>query len=332
MAKDNLMPGLEKIGIPLMALDGLAQALEPQTPSLAKWSAMRRVLCWALTHGAFYEPEDVLVSSCAIPVPLEDLIFAVPDAAMAPAPIEEPAQPQIADDAPVAVAPPDPPMTDAVAAPAALPVPDFLRPPEPTPAPQPVDEADDPPKPAPPKMAGPFAPWTAEDDALVRRLKAAGETAAEIGARIGRTAKAVEMRVQRLGNIDAKAKEPEAASPPPVETPPAPEPARPDDALPVSQKLSVEGQQLMSYLDGIGYARGWSAARDLDLVDGVTRGTPKDIIADQLGIERRDLDARFIEISSWPGIRGKTGLTLDGQALLLSILRLRARLAEAPGP
>ncbi|PTV94042.1 hypothetical protein C8J27_11093 [Rhodobacter aestuarii] len=76
-------------------------------------------------------------------------------------------------------------------------------------------------------------------------------------------------------------------------------------------------RQLVEMLGKLGYRDGWTAQRDLDLIEGLARGKQMAEVADDLGVEFGKAKARFIALTP-------DGVTIEKQAQLLQVLRARA--------
>lgn len=72
--------------------------------------------------------------------------------------------------------------------------------------------------------------------------------------------------------------------------------------------------QISATLEAVGHKGGWTPARDLEMVEEATRGTPWEIIADQVGVEVRAAKARFIALTP-------DGAGFERQSRLIEVLR-----------
>lgn len=109
-----------------------------------------------------------------------------------------------------------------------------------------------------------------------------------------------------------------AMQPPYALTAPAKETNRPS----VEGLTSAPHRQLRGYLNSLGYKEPWSAALDLDLVQGLHEGRRLAEIAADLGVDTDACKKRFALLSAHAR-NDKGGLTIDGQSLLLAELKVR---------
>lgn len=195
----------------------------------------------------------------------------------------------------------------------------------------PGDAGPGPTKPLPPL-------WTEEEDQKAIEMKIAGHTAREIAEALGRPVAGTGFRLSKKlkGRIkDAeqaqKRKNSETAGKPEkvdseaagqggaegAEDAPAPKPA---PAFDTSSPLWF--RQIDAVLNCIGYKAPWSPELDLALVEGLAKGTPKPVLADELGVEAGDIKQRFFVLT--PDGRP----TVEEQQRLLQVLRHRAEQAR----
>lgn len=73
-------------------------------------------------------------------------------------------------------------------------------------------------------------------------------------------------------------------------------------------------RQIEAHLNALGHVSPWTPALDLALVEGLAQGTPKNLLADQLGVEVSAIKQRFIALTP-------DGVTINAQAQLLEVLR-----------
>lgn len=76
-------------------------------------------------------------------------------------------------------------------------------------------------------------------------------------------------------------------------------------------------RDLTDFLGNLGYRGGWSASLDLALVEGLASGKQLEVVADEIGKEFGEAKTRFIALTP-------AGVSIDGQARLLQVLRARA--------
>ncbi|WP_223635052.1 hypothetical protein [Rhodobacter sp. TJ_12] len=100
-----------------------------------------------------------------------------------------------------------------------------------------------------------------------------------------------------------------------------PEPMANDTPAPASAAENEQRpfwwRQLVEMLGKLGYRDGWTAQRDLELVEALASGRQMADIADALGVEFGKAKARFIALTP-------DGLTIEKQSQLLQVLRARA--------
>lgn len=198
--------------------------------------------------------------------------------------------------------------------------------------------AAEPPKPAPapePSKGLVTGPLSDEERQLIGLMVDQGSGAAEIAAKLRRRVQTValllnraeagkaQIAVQPSGNSGAL---PAAAAPDLKVKPAAPSVAK-DEPAPVKAAVSpapspVEERivrpawwhEVSAVLDAVGHKGGWTPARDLELVEEATKGTPWEIVADQLGVEKREAKARFIALTP-------DGASFERQSRLIEVLR-----------
>lgn len=152
--------------------------------------------------------------------------------------------------------------------------------------------------------------WTAEEDALILTMSAAGSTIKQIAASLPhRTAKAVDVRRQKLRSRGVAApaaanpvQQPVTAVPPLPPAPPAaapsvdavdPIPEQPSDAPPLGAML-VGAEQVR--LGRLGRWGGWTLDLDLALVAGLTKGMKLAEVAIDIGMDAAACKRRFAEL------------------------------------
>lgn len=196
-----------------------------------------------------------------------------------------------------------------------------------------------PPAPAPDDKAG--SPWSDEEKAEAVRMKSEGFSASHIAKVIGRPHPATRAMLAKLAKEKAPPPAevapappvPPAAPAPKAEKPasavvkmtaaPAPAPAEPEPPKAETFQPLTRRQQLL--VDHVGrLPDDFEPADDLWLAESLAKGTPIDVIADQLGCDSATARARFRAMLT-DGIKTPKGtITTDGQADLLVALRYRA--------
>lgn len=170
-----------------------------------------------------------------------------------------------------------------------------------------------PPAPAPDDKAG--SPWSDEEKAEAVRMKSEGFSASHIAKVIGRPHPATRAMLAKLAKEKA---------PPPAEVAPAP-PAPPAAPVPKAETFQPLTRRQQLLVDHVGrLPDDFEPADDLWLAESLAKGTPIDVIADQLGCDSATARARFRAMLT-DGIKTPKGtITTDGQADLLAALRYRA--------
>lgn len=204
------------------------------------------------------------------------------------------------------------------------------------PAPKPKEVAAQPKT----KRANKLVPWTDVDTATLLAMASDGASDAEIAEKLGRSQKAVNVRLSRLRKMAGESKprggarhEVVAANPAKIKTPARIKaeatrkenaarvagvaPAAPVAAAPVAAPVNALDRDVIAHLDRLGYSGKWTAARDLELVEDLCMGKLADVIAVELEI------ARGAVLDRWKELNRKIGNT-DHQARLVAILRARA--------
>ena len=200
----------------------------------------------------------------------------------------------------------------------------------------------------PVKVLPPIRPdaWTQEQDAiLVQRFREAAPIA-DVAAELRRTVKACQVRVTRLRQLGWFDKQRPAAveAAPQVQAPaeptqeraaPAPPPAAVKMPAPPSQRpadriqmngltgLQREVAQHLSQLDRDEF----TPADDLYLAESLVARVPLEVIGDTLGCAGKTVLARFGAMKFPSILTDRKHLTIDGQAALMAVLRLRAQAA-----
>ncbi|RWR32502.1 hypothetical protein D2T31_00525 [Sinirhodobacter populi] len=83
-------------------------------------------------------------------------------------------------------------------------------------------------------------------------------------------------------------------------------------------------REIEANLNALGHKGPWTAALDLALVEGLTRGTPLPVLADELGVEVGQAKARFIAMTPDAVDRfGRRAVTIELQQQLIEVLRAR---------
>ncbi|KHQ50303.1 hypothetical protein [Mameliella alba] len=222
-----------------------------------------------------------------------------------------------------------------VGPPKALPVP------APAPEPGPVPDGDPVPAPAPepgPSAAPKTGDWTEDEDRELLALDAQGHPVkAVIAPRLGRSWQAVGLRLKKLKEERAEAPAPDGDPAPDVEPEPAPapepEPAPPPasapaassgsafryaldlDALPTAREKAAERR-----LRAIGYAKPFTPASDLKLVQALGAGKSIDAASRSTGLSPAQARGR------WRALLPE--VTLENQAALAAVLNKRVELAK----
>lgn len=153
-------------------------------------------------------------------------------------------------------------------------------------------EPDDPEPPEPEYVTGPFSD---AEKAVVAEMAREGAEASAVAAKLGRNTAPVVLQMRRAL---AQAK-------------PAPSQAAPPEAPPVSER------HIDKHLDKLGYADGWTSARDLQLAEIIVRG---DGVATAGAVLRVKSDKAK---ERWFALNTKRG-DIDHQACLMRVLRHRA--------
>lgn len=84
-------------------------------------------------------------------------------------------------------------------------------------------------------------------------------------------------------------------------------------------------REIEAVLNALGHKAPWTPELDLALVQGLTSGTPIEVLADELGVERAAIRARFVAMT--PGCvdrRGARSVSFEAQQHLIEVLRDRA--------
>ncbi|MDF2143224.1 hypothetical protein [Paenirhodobacter sp. CAU 1674] len=270
-----------------------------------------RIVKWVADHGMLAQPSDQAIKISVAPgvypppptVDLRDLSppIAQPDAEDIPAflkPITEPISPE-------------PPSSAGEAPP-----PDAAEPAADAP---PIASAAD----AAPAVDRKGAPWSDEECRNAKRWRAEGLTARMIAERLGRPLAATQVKLSSLKDSPTPAKAPQKAPAAPVAKVAAPADKAAPTVAPITARAQTDAVrpgwwvELNAQLNALGYRDGWSAARDLELVEGLVGGSPAALVADQLGVEVGAVKARFIALTP-------DGVTIEGQTRLLQVLRARA--------
>lgn len=168
--------------------------------------------------------------------------------------------------------------------------------------------------------------WTAEEDALALSLRNKGVPVTEIAARLGRPYWATQGRFKKLAKNSGKLggergglQRLDPAEHDPVQGATAEDATvAPEVAPPVAPvERPAWWAEIEQLLAAIGTKGGWTAARDLILVDGRAKGFVWSLICDELGVEVRDAKARLVALI--PNGGGE-----DEMARLTEVLRARA--------
>lgn len=173
------------------------------------------------------------------------------------------------------------------------------------------------------------AAWTDDEDQRVWALRKAGRTTRQIAEALGRSQKAVSVRLYKKIK---PAMEAGAASPTqPSATEPDPEPEPPEPTPPQAREPEPEymgphepldsARAMRRHLDVLGNTAFWTPGRDLSLIEQVGRGRKLKDVAEEMGVSKADAAARFRELCPEPGI--------STQQFLLDELRRRAPAIEA---
>lgn len=182
-------------------------------------------------------------------------------------------------------------------------------------------------------------PWTAEEDALALSLRSKGKSVRQIAEALGRSHSSTSYNLYsrilkaqeapknsgKLGGERGGLQRLDPAEYDPVQGATAEDaapPVVPEAAPPVAPPVApverpawwAEVEQLLA---AIGTKGGWSAARDLALVDGRVKGLVWSLICDELGVEVRDAKARLVALT--PDGGGEAEM-----AHLIEVLRDRA--------
>lgn len=167
--------------------------------------------------------------------------------------------------------------------------------------------------------------WTAEEDALALSLRNNGKSVRQIAEALGRSHSATSYNLySRLLKAEGASKKTgmpggergglqqhRQADDAPVQV----GASAPTEAAPGECPVWWAGVEQL--LDTIGTKGGWSAARDLALVDGRAKGLIWSLICDELGVEVRDAKARLVALT--PDGGGEAEM-----AHLIEVLRDRA--------
>lgn len=200
-------------------------------------------------------------------------------------------------------------------------------------------------------------PWSQHEIETAQRLRAEGRTFAQIAQKLGRSAKATEVALGRERRARAKAaaqlaEPPEIAEPVPQEPDPAPVaevivsegpidaavraeiqdkpvivPAPEVTPAPAWQRdpsLTVRQHDLLQHLCRLSQDD-FTPADDMFLVEELAKGTPGNVIADQLGCDLKLAARRFRSLQTDDIVNAKGVLTIAGQTDLLVAVRHRAR-------
>lgn len=174
--------------------------------------------------------------------------------------------------------------------------------------------------------------WGPGEDALLLKERGRGATFAAIGASLGRTPGACRMRFNK---ISARAADPSAAeaatapepapsvavaADPALATAETAAPAAAPDTAPPHAALAGADARVSWRLDQLGYRRGWSADRDLDLAEGLGQGRKIAEIAMDIGLDAAECKRRWFDLCPSGG--------LDEQQQILRVLRHRAAAAQ----
>lgn len=169
--------------------------------------------------------------------------------------------------------------------------------------------------------------WTEEEDTGLTRMMREGRSYDDIAAALGRSKKAVAVRRQRLGLAPLPPGRPAGAKPAPA--PAVSASPLPPEAAPAAAGLTGRQSRLMAHIDALPDAEDFTPADDLALVEGLANGVTASQIADDLGCTTSDLIKRMRTLRTREIETDRGHATIDGQADLLVVLRLRAARAAA---
>lgn len=151
-------------------------------------------------------------------------------------------------------------------------------------------------------------PFSDAEKATIVTMVAGGASAGEIAARLSRPVGSINVMCRHLSAAI------EAAQP-------AQEPATVKPAIVLGAAASGREKMIAAHLNALGFADGWTAARDLSLAEGLARGDGAGAVAEALGVEKSAAIAR------WRALNTEIG-SIDHQARLLRVLRWRVELTE----
>ncbi|MFP1646102.1 hypothetical protein [Pontitalea aquivivens] len=164
-------------------------------------------------------------------------------------------------------------------------------------------------------------PLSDEEKQTIWQMVDQGSGAAEIAAKLRRRVQTVALLLNRAEARNAQPapqvsrnaeqlRETNAAAQAPVKAAVSPAPKPVEDRV----VRPAWWHEVSAVLDAVGHKGGWTSARDLELVEEATKGTPWEIIADQLGIEKREAKSRFIALTP-------DGVSFEKQSRLIEVLR-----------
>lgn len=156
-------------------------------------------------------------------------------------------------------------------------------------------------------------PWTEQEDAQLLRLIGTGKRIADAAEILRRPVPGTQFRLKKLRG-QAKALAQQAA--------PTPAPAQKAGSEADQKPLTVIQRSVLQHLQRL--SDDFMPSDDLHLAEQLAKGTPIEVIADDLGCDVKTVQARwkaflFEHITSDKGV-----LTIQGQSDLLHVLRHRA--------